>query len=163
MSPVWPISRFISLIHLPLTFFHKPLARHLAPASLPLLNSPDTTIWEPTLVEKPSKMAGNLFLVYLTRGWFKGKVLLHNVWKFYTRSFSHWQAKTLWIIKTGFSQYFSKGYKTGFRRFSHILLILLYTQKQPSCKKGTAPCILYHVKSCELHGGGQKIAVMIVW
>jgi len=52
-------------------FFINPLPAIHLPASLPLLSSPNTTIWEPTLVEKLSKMSGNLFLVYLARGWSK--------------------------------------------------------------------------------------------
>jgi len=51
-------------------FFINPLPAIWPPASLQLLSLPDITIWEPTSVEKLSKMATNLFLVYLARGWF---------------------------------------------------------------------------------------------
>ena len=47
---------------------------------------------------------------------FKDKELLYNVWKFSTRSFSHWRATTLQLNL----EYLSIGYKTGFHRFSHI-------------------------------------------
>ena len=39
------------------------------PASLPLLSSPDTTIWEPTSVEKLSKMMGTELLEQVWNSW----------------------------------------------------------------------------------------------
>ena len=117
MSPVWPISRSISLVHLPLTFFHKPRASHLAPHLPPIV---ELAWYYPPRLKNYLKWREICFLSTWLEDGFKGKVLLYNVRKFYTRSFSHWRATTLWIIKTGFSQYLSIGYKTGFRRFSHI-------------------------------------------
>ena len=81
-GPCVPISRSILLVHLPLTFFHKPLARHAAPASLPLLSLPDTTIWEPTSLKKLSKLVGTLVLyIYRDHGayWFLA-------WKYHPKS-----------------------------------------------------------------------------
>jgi len=50
---------------------------------------------------------------------FKGKELMNNMCEIGTRSFSHWQAATLSVIKSSFSQYLSIGYKTCFHRFNH--------------------------------------------
>ena len=124
MSPVWPISRSISLVHLPLIFFHKPCARHPAPP-------PPSHCWarlilpsgSPRRLKNYLKWRKTCFLSTWLEDNFKGKVFLYNVWKFYTRNFSHWRVTTLWIIKTGFSQYLSIGFKTVFRRFSHIYCV----------------------------------------
>ena len=70
LAIILAISRYISLVHLPLTFFINPSPAIRPPASFPLLSLPDTTIWEPTSVEKLSIRVGNLFLVYLARWWF---------------------------------------------------------------------------------------------
>jgi len=58
--------------------FHKLLARYLAPASLSLMNSPDTTIWEPTLVNNYLNWREACFLSTWLEDGFKGKELLHN-------------------------------------------------------------------------------------
>ena len=81
--------------------FHEILARHLPPpfhcwAHL-ILPSGTQPQWKNYL-----KWQETCFLSTWLEDGFKGKKLLHNVWKFYARSFSHWWATTLWIIKTGF-------------------------------------------------------------
>ena len=170
MSPVWPTSRSISLVHLPLTFFINPLPAIQPPASLPLLSSPDTTTWEPTSVEYYLKWRETCFLSTWLEDSFKGKVLLYNVWKFYTRSFSHWRATTLWIIITGFSQYLSKGYKTGFRRFSHIYLLsysnnISCLQTKLFCWQNISKvCSYLFTKLYYLYGTiGDTISVNVLW
>ena len=96
-------------------------------------------------VEKPHlKWQKTCFLSTWLEDGFKGKVLLYNVWKFYTRSFSHWRATTLSIMKTGYSQYLSIGYKTGFRIFSHNY----FFQSVISSNKGVSlQYSLYYVRS----------------
>jgi len=76
MSPVWPISRSISFVHLPLTFFHKPLARHPAPRLPPIV---ELATWEPTSVENYLKWQETCFLSTWLEDGFRGKVLLYNV------------------------------------------------------------------------------------
>ena len=128
MSPVWPISRSISLVHLPLTFFHKPFARHPAPHLHPIVELTWYYHLGANLGKNYLKWWETCFLSTWLEDGFKGKVLLYNVWKFCTCSFSHWRATTLWIIKTSFPQYLSIGYKTGFYRFSH--------KSSPLCSSG---------------------------
>ena len=52
------------------------------------LSSPDTTIWEPTFVKNYLNWWETYFLSTWLEDGFRGKELLHNVWKFCTCSFS---------------------------------------------------------------------------
>ena len=74
--------------------FHESFAHHLAPTTLPLLNSPDTTVSGPTSVSYLNWWE-NCFLATWLEDGFKGKELLYYVWKIGTCSFSHWRATTL--------------------------------------------------------------------
>ena len=98
MSPVRSIARYISPLHLPLTFFMNSLPAVWLFATLSLLSSPDTTISESPSAKKLFLMVGNLGLGYMHRKWFKGKELLSIVWKFAACNLRHWQATTFWAI-----------------------------------------------------------------
>ena len=105
--------------------FHESLACHLATLHPLIIELAWYYHLEPTSVKNYLIWRETCFLSNWLENGFKRKELLYNVWKFYTHSFSHWWATTLQIIKTGFSQYFSIGYKSSFHLVqSHIMVRL---------------------------------------
>ena len=121
--------------------FHESFAHHLAPTTLPLLNSPDTNISGPTSVKSYTVYLNwreNCFLVTWLEDSFKGKELWYNVWKIGTCSFSHWQATCTTL--QGFSPHLYISYNTGFHRFSH-------NSELHNVNVHTCHCIM--IKSCQ--------------